>query len=95
MANRRCSLSIASFRDRNCEVPKMAQHEGWPLVRNEGWPPHPTTSLSHMHIRPHMHIPTQEMVGLLKLTVVHKACTLRPISSSMGYVWQFTPLGGQ
>ena len=43
----------------------------------------------------HLHTHTEEMTGLSELTVVHKACTRRPISSSMGYVWQFTPLGGK
>lgn len=53
--------------------------------------------LAHMHplTLTLAHTYTHEMVGLSKLTVVHKACTLRPISSSMGYVWQFTPLGGK
>ena len=47
------------------------------------------------HLRAHTHTHTKEMTGLSELTVVHKACTRRPISSSMGYVWQFTPLGGK
>ena len=50
-----------------------------------------TLALTLAHTHPH----TQEMIGLSELPVVHKACTRRPISSSMGYVWQFTPLGGK
>lgn len=62
--------------------------------RQERWRiAHTHPSLSHLHTSTHAR--TQEMVGLSQLTVVYKACTLRPISSSMGYVWQITPLGGK